>query len=212
MKNLHILATVKRWSVLKIHKRVRKTKPNEMKKLFLLFAASMCVLTASAQLEVGGGLVLGSKLGIDDNGDDKMGFGLQGRGSYGINEKMGVSGGLTYFFPSTPDGYDLTMFEVFADFNYHFYQAEPLSVYGLLGINYAVVKWKIDVMGFSTEGDDSEVGINFGVGAKYSLGNLNLYGELKYNTAFENIMFDAGVLIPIGGGGNSSGVSIEEDE
>lgn len=181
-----------------------------MKRIFLLLAASICVLTASAQLEVGGGLVLGSKLGIDDEGNDKMGFGLQGRASYGINEKMGVSGGLSYFFPSTPDGMDLTMFEVFADFNYHFYQADPLSVYGLLGINYGYAKAKVEIMGVSAEADDSEVGINFGVGAKYGLGNLNLYGELKYNTAFENVMFDVGVLIPIGGG-SSSGISIDEE-
>jgi len=167
-----------------------------MKKLILLSIISFGLLiNANAQFKVGGGLTMATKMGIDDNGDDKMGFGVQLRAYKGFSESMGVAGGFTYFFPSAPEGITLKAMEVFADFHYNFITNETMDVYGLAGLSYAYAKVEVDGFG---EADDSKIGLNIGAGMTYKTGSLDIFGELKYNTAFENIMISAGVLIPIG--------------
>ena len=163
-----------------------------MKKLILLSIISFGLLiNVNAQLKVGGGLALGTAMGVDDNGDEIMGFGIQLRAYKGFDESMGVAGGLTYFFPSAPDGMTLTSFEIFADFHYNFITDETMDVYGLAGLNYAYAKaeieWVVDPITGQTqtvEADDSKVGLNIGGGMAYKMGSLDIYGELKYNTVF----------------------------
>ena len=176
-----------------------------MKKLILLSIISFGLLiNANAQFKVGGGLTMATKMGVDDNGDDKMGFGVQLRAYKGFSESMGVAGGFTYFFPSTPEGMTLKAMEIFADFHYNFVTNETMDVYGLAGLSYAYAKAKVEYENPFTgetdeiEADDSKIGLNIGAGMTYKTGSLDIFGELKYNTAFENIMISAGVLIPIG--------------
>ena len=162
-----------------------------MKKRILLVVAIMALFTlsSSAQWKFGGGLALGTKMGIDDDGSDKMGFGINGRADYSINEKFSVAGGLTYFFPSAPEGMDLTAWKLAADAHYKFMD-ENFSLYGIAGLGYNYAKSKIDIMGYSAEADDSEIGLDIGAGINYN----KFFGEIAYNTSFEQIEITVGIL------------------
>jgi opacity protein-like surface antigen len=167
-----------------------------MKKiLFLVAIMALVASAANAQFKYGGGLTLGTKMGMDDDGDEKMGIGINVRGDYYFSEKFSVSPGFTYFFPGTPDGYDMNAWQLNADAHYHFYSNESIGIYGLGGLNYSHVKVEIDVMPFgSAEESDGEIGIDLGAGIEFG----KLFGEIKYDSAFEQMAFAVGILF----GGN----------
>ena len=154
--------------------------------LFIISVIALFSLSTTAQWRYGGGLTLGSKMGMDDDFSDKMGFGIHGRADYTINEKFSIAGGLTYFFPSAPSGIDLTYWKLAADAHYTFMK-EDFSLYGLagLGYNYAKVKWE----GFGSA-DDSEIGLDIGAGINFN----KFFGEIAYNTAPEQIEITVGIL------------------
>jgi opacity protein-like surface antigen len=165
------------------------------KKIFLTLAFAALFASASfGQLKFGGGLTLGSKVGIDDDGDEKMGFGLNIRADYAINDKFSIAPGFTYFFPSTPSGYDLTMWQLNADAHYNFAETGNTKIYGIGGLNYSYIKAEFDWGFGEVSADDSEIGVDLGVGANMGI----LFGEVKYDTAYEQIGLTVGVLF----GGN----------
>jgi opacity protein-like surface antigen len=166
-------------------------------KKFMLFAIALFITaTATAQFKVGGGLTIGTKAGgYSDDGDEKIGIGLNVRGDYAFNESWSVAPGFTFFFPSGPEGMDVTYWQLNADAHYNFHAEDDIGIYALGGLNYSYVKVETDFDGgewgsFSYSADDSEIGLNLGVGATLS----QFYGELKYDTAFEQIGLSAGIL------------------
>ncbi len=184
-----------------------------MKKVFTVIAVLALISTASfAQFKVGGGLTLGSKMGISDDGDEKMGFGVNVRGDYYFSEKFSVSPGFTYFFPGSPDGIDLSAWQVNADAHYHFVKNEGFSFYGIGGLNYSHSKYEfdssdifdglgdeygelvdgvLDMAGVSAEDTDNEIGFDLGVGVNFS----KFFGEVKYDTAFDGqLAITVGIL------------------
>ncbi len=171
-----------------------------MKKvLFFVAVMLLSISTASfAQFKIGGGVTAGSKISMDNAGE-KMGFGVNVRGEFSLMDKLALTPGFTYFLPSTPDGYDLTLWQLNADVHYTLAGAgTPVSVYALGGLNYTSFKSEFDVSssgdGYSVsiEGDvtENEIGINLGAGVSFS----KLYGEVKYDTAFEQVAFSVGFM------------------
>jgi opacity protein-like surface antigen len=162
-------------------------KPEIMKKSALMILVLVVIGTTSAfsQWQFGGGLALGTK----SSGDGDPGFGINARADYAIDEQWAISPNFALWFPSV-DGYSITMWQLNADAHYIFSGDESLNFYGIGGLNYSY--WKFDFDGGESffDYDDNEIGLNLGVGA-----NMNMFfGELKYDTAFEQIAITVGVL------------------
>jgi opacity protein-like surface antigen len=167
-----------------------------MKKSLLMIMILAVVGTTSAfsQWQFGGGL----SLGTESSGDGELGFGINARADYAINEQWSVAPNFTFWFPSV-EGASVTMWQLNADAHYHFASNETMGFYGIGGLNYSYIKWEYDydgadydIPGFSMSGsvDDNEIGLNLGVGANMDM----FFGELKYDTAFEQIAITVGVL------------------
>ena len=192
-----------------------------MKKVILFLFVVLMASTASAQFKIGGGLTAGSKISMDDDGSEKMGFGVNVRGEFSLMDKLALTPGFTYFFPSTPDGYDLSLWQLNADVHFTLAGAgTPVSVYALGGLNYSHSKVEADMgdaftNGMEDMGDDlgdfgdlfdglgdalgdlgsyeeteNEIGINLGAGVSFS----KFYGEVKYDTAFEQVALSVGIM------------------
>ncbi|MCT4646102.1 MAG: porin family protein [Carboxylicivirga sp.] len=179
-------------------------------KKFLMVVAFFAALSMSsfAQVKFGGGLTMGSKMGINDSFNEKAGFGINARVLFDINEQFKIAPGLTYFFPGAPDGIDLSAWQLNADAHYHFYSTESISLYGIGGLNYSYTKTKFDAQELvddlfgegagsllgangSAEESDGEIGVDIGAGISFN----QFYGEVKYDSAFEGqIALSFGIL------------------
>ncbi len=152
--------------------------------------------------KVGGGLTLGTAVGVDDDFSEKMGFGLNVRGDYTFNEKFSVAPGFTLFFPGGPDEVDISAWQINGDAHYSFLEEDAFSLYAIGGLNYSKRKWDYNQSyededyAFSASGSvsDSEIGLNLGAGINF--GSM-FYGELKYDTAFEQLGISVGVLFSL---------------
>lgn len=161
------------------------------KKIFLLVAFVALFASASfGQFKYGGGLTLGTKIGVDDTGDDKMGIGLNIRGDYAFNDKFSIAPGFTYFFPSVPSGIDLTLWQLNADAHYTFANAGSAAIYGIGGLNYSYEK--VELQGWG-EDDDNEIGLDLGVGANFG----KFFGEIKYDSSMANDL-DGQIALTVG--------------
>jgi len=167
-----------------------------MKKiLFLLFVVATFSVQAQ-EFHFGGGLALGTKSGINLDSEDGIGigFGINAFTEYSFTEKISVNGGFTYFIPSKADimmGLEmkLTAYQIVADAHYNFLEGD-FGLYGLAGLNFSSAGVTVsDDKGKSESTSDSKVGLDLGVGAAYNV----LFGELKYDTAMEQIQFTVGV-------------------
>jgi hypothetical protein len=167
------------------------------KKILFVFAIVAMLLVGqevSAQMKLGGNLVLGTKLSIDDDGSETAAFGIGVKGLYEFNESFSIAPGFTYFFPSAPDGLDLTVYVLDVDAHYNFVKEETLKVYAIGGLNYSYIDVSLDLGEFGNiDGSDSKVGLNLGIGARTG-GDIQFFGDLKYNSAYENINLAVGVL------------------
>ena len=165
-----------------------------MKKTILFLAVAMLTTVASAQFKVGGGLVLGTKAGFDESGS-KLGVGVSLRGDYAIDDQWAVAPDFTFFFPGSPEGLDVTFWQLNANAHYTFSEMDGFAIYGLAGLNYSEIKvdYNIDwgeYGSFSGSSSGGEIGLNLGAGANYD----QFFGELKYDTAFEQIAISVGIL------------------
>ncbi|MFW6202912.1 MAG: outer membrane beta-barrel protein [Marinilabilia sp.] len=162
-----------------------------MKKFMFFVLAMLLAVSASAQFKVGGGLTIGTESAVDDGGE-KMGIGLTLKGVYSLNEEWAISPDFTYYFPSGGDNFDFNLWQINANAHYFFHDLESMRLYGLAGLNYSSWKWSFDGDEYIDWGgsDDSEIGLNLGIGALMD----QFYGELKYDTALEQIALSAGIM------------------
>ncbi len=163
-----------------------------MKKSLLMILVLVVIGTTSSfsQWQFGGGL----SLGTEASGDGGLGFGINARADYAIDEQWSIAPNFTLWFPSVEGG-SVTMWQLNADGHYGFAGTETMNFYGIGGLNYSYMKWEFDgadfgVPGYSGSVDDSKIGLNLGVGANMDM----FFGELKYDTAFEQIAITVGVL------------------
>lgn len=150
--------------------------------------------SASAQFRYGGGITLGSKSSLDDDLSDKWGIGANIRGLYQITDKVGVSGGFTYFFPNDPTfmdvDLDIEMWQVNADIHYSIVNM-PVRLYALAGLNLSHIKIDASLFTESVSEDATEVGVDLGAGLSFDFG---AFAELKYDTKFEQVAITVGFM------------------
>lgn len=169
------------------------------KKILFVIAIVAMVLVGqdvNAQMKLGGGVVLGTELSLDDDGSEGVAFGIGVKGLYELNESFSIAPGFTYFFPSAPDGFDITEYAFDVDAHYNFVKAETLKVYAIGGLNYSYADVSYDDDYISIDGSDSKVGFDLGAGLRTG-GDTQFYGEVKYNSAFENVIASVGVLFSL---------------
>lgn len=75
---------------------------------------------------------------------------------------MGVTGGFTYYFPSTPSQIDLTTYQFNFDPTYSIVNNHIIDFYGLLEIDTAYAK--AEVSNENVAVDENELGIELGIG------------------------------------------------
>jgi opacity protein-like surface antigen len=159
------------------------------KRLLLIVALAIATISYSREIKWGGGLVLGSEISIDDDLDEEFGLGLNVKAEYVIDSKLSAVGGFTLYFPSEPKGVDLTAWQICADAHYKFIEKQEIEVYGIGGINLSYMDIDLNNSNIRLKGDGSELGLDLGVGT-----NINMFfGELKYDTAFDQIQFTFGL-------------------
>jgi len=156
-----------------------------MKKLYaIIFATAFTMGTlvsaenAFAQTQpgdfvVGGGLALGTGVGLGDVDND---IGIRADGYYSITENIRAGGDFTFYFPKSQGNTTATVWELNFNGNYIFHAEDELMVYGLAGINITGFNIDFDEFGDSSE---TEAGLNIGVGTEYALNFAHLFGEAK---------------------------------
>lgn len=159
-----------------------------MKRKLMLLVAILALVSSSsfAQLKYGGGLSIGTEAN-----DGDLGIGINARVDYSFNEKWSIAPNFTYWFP----GDFISIWQLNADVHYIFSGDEALNFYGIGGLNYTHIKSEFD-FGFeelisgSGSVSDSKIGLNLGAGA-----NMNkFFGEVKYDTAAEQVALTVGIL------------------
>lgn len=135
--------------------------------------AGVISLAANAQTRVGGLLGYGTEI---------ESLALGGVAEFMINDNMGISPQLVFFFGKKENGVKSSMWEINGNFNYYFMQ-EEVDLYGIAGLNIASYKVKYDVPGFvGGSASDSEIGLNLGLGANFHVSNDKIlpFAEIKY--------------------------------
>ncbi len=144
-----------------------------MKKTLLIVVALFMSSFAFSQFQFGVGGAFGSKSGVDDDGDLKMGFGPHVRALYNISEDFGVVGGFTYFFGKEVMDKTANFYEFNVDAQYSFFKEDNIKAYALGGVNYTGAHWDETNWGF---------GFHVGGGAKFG----KFFVEVKYDFEIDN--------------------------
>ncbi len=159
-----------------------------MKKI-LTAAICMALLTivaTSASAQQKGDMAWGVQAAYS-SGDGASNFGLGAKFRYNVTTPIRLEGSFTYFLESD----HLSMWDLSANAQWLFPVADQVTVYPLAGLG--VFGAKVDVKGFGNE-SDSELGLNLGGGADFGItDSMAITAELKYNTAYEQLVLSAGV-------------------
>ncbi len=146
----------------------------------------------SVSLEFGVGL--GTKASIDDDYSVKAGFGINPRININISENLSLVPGFLYFFPDPPSRViDVSYGQLNFDIHYNF--SEETSFYVIAGLNLSYGEATGEIVGIEIAVEDDEIGANLGVGIKSS--EFPIFGEIKYDTAFDQITFSLGISLPL---------------
>lgn len=171
-----------------------------MKKFFMIILFASTVIFASeesnAQTTVGGGIAYGT---------DIESLGIHANGQFFINDRLAITPSILYYFPKEiVEGFNYKWFEINGNASYYFITDENINVYGLAGLNVAIISFPfINVTNIFGGGDTSssttKVGLNIGVGADFDIGsNITPFGQLRYNiSSFDQLAIEAGVRFPL---------------
>lgn len=185
-----------------------------MKKLLLslmvvFIAAGVSLAQEQGEIRLSAGLALGTEAGVDDDGGNKLGVGINLGGEYLITDVISAGINYTYFFKSSIGEGDLESSYRLSSFNIdgkYYFLTDNIQVYGLAGI--AVMGIKIeytDVDVDFTTGEmttvkrdfkDSETGLNIGGGVILPLTDVvGFNGQLKYQTpGTGQLVLSAGIV------------------
>lgn len=172
----------------------------------LLITGSLVILVfaptaANAQIALGG------QLSVADDYD----LGLGARATFGLPTAVPLEIITTadYFFPDGMTGIDVSYWEINANLVYLF--SIPSSIvapYAGGGLNFAHASVSTDLsqLGIvipgelpAIEGSQSELGLNLLGGAKFNLGSITPFGELRIElNGGEQFVFSAGALFRLG--------------
>jgi len=170
-----------------------------MKKFFSILACT-CFFAFGAMSQEQGqigaslGLAFGSEAGLNDDGEQSGGLGINVGFEYFVTDVISVAPSFTYFFgeeveaPGFRVSYNLSAINI--DGRYYFL-TDDLKVYGLIGPSILIASSESTFDNFfgqtiTTEDSDSEFGINIGGGIVYPIAdNLGLGAQLKYQTPYD---------------------------
>lgn len=182
-----------------------------MKKVLLSVVALVLIAGASfaqeqGQIRLTAGLALGSKAAIDDDGDEKLGAGINIGGEYFFTDAISAAPSYTYFFKSTvgedPNEFSYRISSLNLDGRYYFL-TEGVQVYGMAGLAFLSLQAESTTDFFGTpitvEVDDNETGLNIGGGVVLPLGeSVGLNGQIKYQTPGDGqLVLNAGVVFSL---------------
>lgn len=104
---------------------------------------------------------------------------VQGGIIAGFTDQFRVAADFKYFFPDYPSGGHNYFWEINSNLHYILLAQLSTKIYGLAGINFA--HQNVDTpQKKSLNTNNTEIGLNLGVGAEYGLGFVSLFGEAKY--------------------------------
>lgn len=133
---------------------------------------------AQAQVRFGGGLAYGF---------DAEEAGITVNALVGLSDQFDLQPSFIYYFA----GEGVTFWELNADAHYTFSSAGPVNLYAIGGLQLAYIGF--DVFGISA--NDTDLGVNLGVGATFAPGAaISPFAELKYTVSgFEQLAISGGI-------------------
>lgn len=163
-----------------------------------LFAFNGAMAQEQGDIRGSLGLVLGTKAGISDEGEFKLGFGLTPAVEYVFTDAMSANASYDLYFKSSVDGGSFTLGSFNIDYRYYF-MTDDMQLYGLVGVGFMSGKFKQDGGGTISS---SETGLNIGAGAIFPLSDmLGFNAQVKYQTPkFADISGEEGSNIAINAG------------
>ncbi len=167
-----------------------------MRKLLLSSCLALLVLTPGAlRAQIG----VGGQLSWADDAD--LGIGV--RGAFSLPTKaapLEVIGTFDYFFPDDAAGLDVTYWELNGNVVYLFKVPAPkITPYAGAGLNLAHASVDSGTPGISAS--NTELGLNFLGGARFDLGSVTPFGELRIELdGGEQFLISAGLLFSVGPG------------
>lgn len=170
-------------------------------KYILTFLFIFTTSISFSQIQVGGGLGFGAEI-------EQPCITLKGVKDF--TEEIDGSASLNFFFPQKVEFFDgeikTSVWTINFDGHYIFSGTEKADIYGLAGINIAVLKVKSDYNdpffgSFNTSASDSEFGLNIGAGGELMFNDqLTGFADIKYVISnFDQLVIVAGVLFNVGG-------------
>ncbi len=167
-----------------------------MRKLLLSSCLTLLVLNPgalSAQIGIGG------QLSWADDAD----LGIGARAAFSLPTKaapLEIIATFDYFFPDDAAGLDVTYWELNGNVVYLFDVPAPkVTPYAGAGLNLA--HGSVDAGTPGTSVSDTELGLNFLGGARFDLGSVTPFGELRVELdGGEQFLISAGVLFSVGPG------------
>ena len=171
-----------------------------MKKFFMIILFASQVIFASedsnAQTTIGGGIAYGTEI---------KSIGIHAGGQFFINDNLAITPSILYYFPrELAEGFNYKWFEINGNASYYFITDESVNVYGLAGLNVAIISFPfLDFSsifgGDANNSSVTKVGLNIGIGADFDIGsNITPFGQLRYNlSSFDQLAIEAGVRFPL---------------
>ena len=167
-----------------------------MRKLLIAACAALFILSPGAlQAQVG----LGGQLSWAEDAE----LGIGARGTFGLPSTvpLEIHGSVDYFFPPEDAfGVSVTYWEANANLVYMFQiPASPVAPYAGAGLNLGYFSRDIDIPG--EDSSSTELGLNLLGGAKFNLGPVTPFGELRFEVnGGEQFVISAGALFSVGPG------------
>ncbi len=136
--------------------------------LFLCFAFE--IASAQEVLVVGGGPSIELENSL---------YGINGRLFYGPNERFCFGPEVTYFpYQEIDEENELSVIDLNVNAHYFFELAPELEIYPLTGVNFTIEQERLLANDDEVE-EESDFGINYGIGIHYNFGKLYVFSEFK---------------------------------
>lgn len=146
---------------------------------------------------------LGGQLSFADDFD----LGIGARATFGLptSAPLEIITTVDYFFPDGVTGVDINYWEINANLVYLFeIPSSTVAPYAGGGLNYAHASFSTDPSEFgvelpAVEGSQSDLGLNLLGGAKFNLGSITPFGELRIElNGGEQVVLSGGALFRLG--------------
>jgi len=157
----------------------------------ILLIATLCITSniANAQFGIGPMLVYGSQT--------ELGFGVKAK--FGATDQIQISPSFALLESTEIFGIKATSSEINADAQYYFNPDANTQIYGLAGLN--MVFAKLSGSGVIESESSSEIGLNLGGGAEFSISESIMgFAQAKYTVSkADQLGIHTGIYFTFGG-------------